>query len=57
MFRSGNAVGPEGGKALAVPLEQLTALQQLDLRYSKGGENTGVTERDSEDRREEETHT
>ena len=32
--RSGNAIGPEGGKALAVPLEHLTALQQLDLRCS-----------------------
>jgi hypothetical protein len=33
-----NAIGPEGGKALAVPLEQLTALQQLNLRCFKEGE-------------------
>ncbi len=38
---SGNAIGPEGGKALAVPLEKLTALQQLDLRCSKGGDDKG----------------
>jgi hypothetical protein len=35
---SGTAIGPEGGKALAVPLAQLTALQQLNLRCSNGKE-------------------
>ncbi len=30
---SGNAIGPEGSKALAVPLEQLTARQKLNLRH------------------------
>ncbi len=35
-IRSGNAIGPEGAKTLAVPLEQLTALQRLDLRCSEG---------------------
>jgi hypothetical protein len=35
---SENAIGSEGGKALAVPLELLTALQNLNLRCSKQGE-------------------
>ena len=33
--RSGNAIGPDGAKALAAALEQLTALQALDLRWRK----------------------
>ena len=32
LFRSKNAIGPDGAKALALALKNLTALQTLDLR-------------------------
>jgi hypothetical protein len=31
-LRSGNTIGPDGSTALAADLEQLTALQDLNLR-------------------------
>jgi hypothetical protein len=31
-FHRGNAIGPDGAKALAVPIEKLAALQSLDFR-------------------------
>ncbi len=36
LCRSKNGIGPDGGKALAAPLERLTTLQTLDLRFVEG---------------------
>ncbi len=35
--RSGNGLGPDGGRALAAGLERLTALQTLNMRWPWGG--------------------
>ncbi len=42
--RSGNRLGPDGGRALAAGLERLTALQTLDMRWPwhKGGGGGGT---------------
>jgi hypothetical protein len=41
-FRSGNGLGPDGGTALAAPLERLTALQDLNIRCSGRGGGYGA---------------